>query len=81
MIKENEPDYIKRMHEELDTLGLHIEKLKAFYNTRYMRRLTEFSCYLLKKQLKQMKAYRDTLKLRIMYEESEAKEHEESTGE
>ena len=49
MIKENEPDYIKRMHEELDTLGLRIEKLKAFYNTRYMRRLPEFSCYLLKK--------------------------------
>ena len=47
MDKKNEPDYIKRMHEELDTLGLHIEKLKAFYNTRYMRRLTEFSCYLL----------------------------------
>ena len=30
MIKENEPDYIKRMHEELDTLGLRIERLKAF---------------------------------------------------
>ena len=81
MIKENEPDYIKRMHEELDTLGLRIEKLKAFYNTRYMRRLPEFTCYLMKKQLKQMKVYQETLKLRIKYEESEVKEHEESTGE
>lgn len=81
MIKENEPDYIKRMHEELDMLGLRIEKLKAFYNTRYMRHLPEFTCYLMKKQLKQMKAYQETLKLRIKYEESEVKEHEESTGE
>lgn len=76
MSKENEPDYIKRMHDELDTLNLRIEKLKAFYNTRYMRRLPKFTCYLLHKQLKQMKAYRDTLKLRIMYEKSEAEEHE-----
>ncbi|WP_240410765.1 crAss001_48 related protein [Limosilactobacillus vaginalis] len=79
MDKKNEPDYIKRMHEELDMLCLRIEKLKAFYNTRYMRRLPEFTCYLLKKQLKQMKAYRETLKLRIKYEESEAKEHEDAS--
>lgn len=79
MDKKSEPDYIKRMHEELDMLCLRIEKLKAFYNTRYMRRLPEFTCYLLKKQLKQMKAYRETLKLRIMYEESEVKEHEDAS--
>lgn len=78
-MSENKPDYIKRMHGELEALNLHIEKLKAFYSTRYMRRLPKFTCYLLRKQLKQMKAHRDTLKLRIMYEESESKEHEDAS--
>ena len=76
MIKENEPDYIKRMHEELDMLELRIEKLMAFYNARYVRNLDDFTRYLLKKQLKQMKAYKHTLKIRILFEESKAKENQ-----
>ncbi len=71
-----EKDYIERMHEELELLGNRIEKLKAFYDTRYIRNLDEFTRYLLKKQLKQMKAYKHTLKIRILFEESKAKENQ-----
>lgn len=63
-------DYLTRIHDEYGGLCLRIEKLNQFYGTRYQRKLDDFTCYLLKKQLKQMKAYRHTLKLRIKYVES-----------
>ena len=71
-----EKDYIERMHEEYNMLGYRIEKLKAFYDTRYVRNLDDFTRYLLKKQLKQMKAYKHTLKIRILFEESKVKENQ-----
>lgn len=71
-----EKDYIEQMHEELELLGHRIEKLKAFYDARYIRNLDNFTRYLLKKQLKQMKAYKHTLKIRILFEESKAKENQ-----
>lgn len=78
-MKKQNNDYIKRMHDELSDLNYRIEKLKAFYSTRKMHLSPDFTWYLLKKQLKQMKSYRETLKLRIKYEESEAKEHEDAS--
>ena len=68
-------DYIERMNDEYAMLCNRIEKLKNFYGSRYRRRLNDFTCYLLKKQLREMKAYRKTLKLRIRYEESRMKEY------
>lgn len=63
-------DYLERMRDEYIKLTNRIQKLKNFYGSRYQRQLDDFTCYLLKKQLKQMKAYRKTLKLRIKYEGS-----------
>lgn len=63
-------DYLERMNDEYIELTNRIQKLKNFYSLIYQRQLDNFTCYLLKKQLKQMKAYRKTLRLRIKFEGS-----------
>lgn len=68
-------DYLDRMNDEYIGLTNRIQKLKNFYGSRYLRQLDGFTSYLLKKQLKQMRAYRRTLKLRIKYENSKRQEH------
>lgn len=68
-------DYLERMNDEYIELTNRIQKLKKFYILRYQRQLDDFTYCLLKKQLKQMKAYRRTVKLRIKYENSKRQEH------
>lgn len=65
-------DYLERMHDEYIELTNRIQKLKNVCGSRYQHQLQldGFTYYLLEKQLKQMKAYRRTLKLRIKYENS-----------
>ena len=73
-------DYLERMNDEYIELTKRIQKLKNFYGSRYQRQLDDFTYYLLKKQLKQMKAYRRTLKLRIKYENIKRQEHGHISG-
>lgn len=78
MKMKSDEELIDSLSNELGELSIRIDKLKGFLGTRHMRNgLDDFNVYLLEKQLKHMKAYRDDLKLRLKYAKSRKKEHEE----